>query len=180
MSDNTVNKNVDLKKRCSLAYEIVGTMVTALVFLAIVFCFLFRVVSVEGDSMQPTLLDQERLLITCGYVKPQHSDIVVVSRDDNVPLIKRVIACEGDSVVIRDGVVVINGKELDEPYLDSATLFSGFLDTEVTVPENCFIVLGDNRGNSHDSRDIGFVKAKDIMGKVICRIFPIDKLGAVN
>lgn len=183
MEEHTATvKNQEVEKRCAFAYEIVGTMVTALVFLAVVFCFLFRVVSVDGDSMLPTLMDQERLLLTCGYSAPQHGDIVVVSRDEKEPLIKRVIACAGDTIVIRDGVVVLNGTVLDEPYLDSATITdAGIFKTEAVVPENCFVVLGDNRENSHDSRAIavGFVDVKDIMGKIVCRIWPIDKFGSV-
>ncbi len=189
MDNHHSSKNQqNTEKAYAFAYEVVGTMVTALVALALVFCFAFRMVSVDGNSMKSTLENEDRLLLVHPYSAPKHGDIVVVARDNNEPLIKRVIACGGDTIVIREGVVILNGSRLDEPYLDKACLLEGKLTppydltTEVTVPAGCYIVMGDNRMDSYDSRyaGIGFVELKDIMGKAIWRIWPTEKFGAVD
>ena len=188
--DNNIpsKKPKNAEKPYAFAYEVVGTMVTALVALALVFCFAFRVVSVDGNSMNTTLENADRLLLVHPYSAPTHGDIVVISRGDKEPLIKRVIACGGDTIVIKEGIVMLNGSPLDEPYLDETCLLEGGLTppfdltTEVTVPEGCYVVMGDNRLDSYDSRyaGVGFVELKDIMGKTLWRIWPTDKFGTVD
>lgn len=176
-------------------YEWIEAAVVSLVCVALVYCFLFRVVGVDGESMQMTLMDQDRLLLTSGYEQVTRGDIVVISRELKQditaadgggrtvmlePLIKRVIAVEGDTLFIEDGQVYLNGELLSEPYLNQTTPAFELSGT-VTVPEGHVFVMGDNRWDSHDSRwnDIGFVEVGDIVGKVFWRIWPLSSFGAV-
>lgn len=164
------------------AFEWVEAAVFALIAIALVFAFLLRTVGVDGDSMNNTLIDQDKLILSSYPYIPQRGDIVVINRTDEEPLIKRVIAVAGDTLDIDDesGEVILNGEVLDEPYLDCKTnraAFSG----EVVIPEGCVFVMGDNRPASHDSRytDIGFVSISDIMGKALLRIAPLSKFGSI-
>ena len=176
-------------------YEWIEAAVVSLVCVALVYCFLFRVVGVDGESMQMTLMDQDRLLLTSGYEQVTRGDIVVISRELKPdvtaadgggktvmlePLIKRVIAVGGDTLSIEDGQVYLNGELLSEPYLNQTTPAFELSGT-VTVPEGNVFVMGDNRWDSHDSRwnDIGFVEVGDIVGKVFWRIWPLSSFGAV-
>ena len=164
----------------STLYEWIEAAVVSLVCVSLVFCFLFRVVGVDGESMQTTLMNRDRLLLTSGYEEVTRGDIVVISRGMEEPLIKRIVAAEGDTLSIEDGRVILNGEELPEPYLNQTTpAFE--LEGTVTVPEGHVFVMGDNRWDSHDSRwnDIGFVEVSDIVGKVFWRIWPLASFGTV-
>jgi signal peptidase I len=92
-------------------------------------------------------------------------------------LIKRVIAGPNDTIEIVNGVVKVNGVVLHEPYIYSPTNKTVPLET---VPEGKYFVMGDNRSVSYDSRDLGFVSEEDIIGKVIFRFMPLNKIGTVN
>jgi len=97
-----------------------------------------------------------------------------------VSYIKRVIAVEGDHVKIEDGKVYLNGKELDEPYLRKGITTEGGNYTDITVPEGCVFVMGDNRPHSTDSRSFGCVPVEKIESKVLIRFWPLNKFGKVN
>ena len=163
-------------KRYAGLYEWVEIITTALIAITLIFTFLFRLVNVDGTSMETTLHDRERLILSCLPYTPERGDIVVISRGaDDEPLIKRVIGLAGDTVGIdsTSGKVYLNGKILEEPYIHVSTspeLMKG----EVTVPEGMVFVLGDNRGVSLDSRSqvIGPAETKKVLGKVIFRLFP--------
>ena len=171
-------------------YEWVEAAVFSLVIVAIIFCLFFRVVGVDGESMQNTLMDLDRLLLTSGYTEAEYGDIVVISRGGAEPLIKRVVAKEGDTIKIEDETVYVQkaGEEtfspLSEPYTYLDPYGPYILDVmeSVTVPEGHVFVLGDNRRNSHDSRaeDIGCVDMDDILGKAFWRIWPIAEFGAIE
>ncbi len=164
------------------AEAIIFAMLLATVFCA---CF-FRMVTVDGDSMLNTLHNKDSLLmVNAFYNEPQYGDIVVVQQGDDAPLIKRVIAKEGDTIAI-DPVteeVILNGQVLEEPYLDFSTPTLYGFTGPYTVPEDSVFVMGDNRVNSHDSRDldgIGAVHKDDIMGKAIFRVLPIADIGTIG
>ncbi len=163
-------------------FEWMEAAVFALIAISIVFAIGVRTVGVEGDSMNYTLLDGDKLLLSRWWYEPQHGDIVVVRRPDDEPLIKRVIACEGDHLDIDEltGMVILNGEELHESYLYCSTPREGFTG-EVIVPEGYVFVMGDNRINSMDSRhpSIGFIAVEDIMGKALWRIAPMDVFGPI-
>ena len=169
----------------SAIYEWLEAAVFSLVFVVILFTFMFRIVGVDGESMQDTLMDKDRLILTDLFYKPSYGDIVVINRYTDEPLVKRIIAVGGDVIDVdpNTGKVILNGKVLDEPYIDVKTPRNEMTGA-VEVPEGYVFVMGDNRGNSHDSRmtDIGnngFINVKDIMGKAIFRIFPLNKIGGL-
>ena len=150
------------------------------VVVILVSVLLFRVVIVSGPSMKNTLVDGDWLILLSSavYGEPKQGDIIVASKEsfeDGEPIIKRVIATEGQQVDIdfETGEVRIDGELLQEPYIKELTMtnFEHGLEYPVTVPEGCVFLMGDNRNNSTDSRyaDIGCVKTADILGKVIMR-----------
>lgn len=174
--------------------EWVEAIITSVVAVIILFTFVFRIVGVEGISMMPTLHGGgdgtmgDRIILTHLFYTPQQGDIVVVTKPDtntdNVPIIKRVIATEGQTVDINydEGKVYVDGQELDEPYINEPTYHQGDVDFPVTVPEGCVFVMGDNRNHSLDSRfsSVGMVDNRYILGKAIFRILPFDRMGVVN
>ncbi len=149
--------------------------------LILVFLLLFRVVVVSGTSMNNTLLDGDYLLLLSStfYHDPQQGDIIVASKesfDNGAPIVKRVIATEGQEVDIDfdAGIVYVNGVALDEPYTLTPTDNDEGIQFPVTVPKGCLFVLGDNRNGSKDSRhpEIGFIDKREVLGKVFFLFVP--------
>ena len=163
------------EKKFSLKSEIISWLWTIGIALAIVFVvntFIARVMTVEGESMTNTLQNRERIITTSLYGELKRGDIVVIRRENDVPLIKRVIAVGGDTIQILEDGVYVNGTRLEEPYVNPEetpkyTNVSEELKNGTTVPEGTVFVMGDNRNHSTDSRVIGFVPEGDIIGKVI-------------
>lgn len=157
-------------------FELFETVIAALVVVTVLFTFFFRVFDVDGPSMKPTLEHNDKLVVsTVGY-KAKVGDIVVISEtgDLDEPIVKRIVAVGGDTVDINftTGVVTVNGTE--EDYSDELTTQQFDIAFPVTVPEGSVFVLGDNRGNSLDSRStrVGCVDERYIVGKVLFRFFP--------
>ena len=141
----------------------------------------FRVVVVSGSSMYHTLMDGDLLLLLSNtfYTDPQYGDIVVLSKqsfDGGAPIVKRIIATEGQTVDIdfSSGLVYVDGQPLDEPYTYTPTNTSGGTTFPLTVEEGCVFVMGDNRNESRDSRypEIGQVDEREILGKAIFLMTP--------
>lgn len=158
-------------------FEVFQAIISALVVITILFTFAFRVVNVDGTSMKPTLQNNDKVIVsTVGY-EPQRGDIVVISSTDGLrePIVKRIVAVGGDTVDINftTGVVTVNGTE--EDYTDELTSQQFDIAFPITVPQGTVFVLGDNRGNSLDSRStrVGCVDERLIVGKVLFRFFPI-------
>lgn len=166
--------------------EYVDTVVTAIVAVALLSTFAVRVVRVDGHSMEPTLLDGERLITTNFLYDPEHGDIVVIDAyiPHGLPLIKRVIGVAGDTIDIdfEAGVVYRNGQALEEPYTAEPTWTYEGVDFPLTVPDGTLFVMGDNRNHSSDSRlpDIGCVDVRDVLGKSVWRIAPLARMGSVE
>ena len=147
----------------------------------VILLLLFRVVIVDGPSMENTLKHGDYLLLLSNvfYQDPQVGDIVVLSKEsfkDGEPIIKRVIATEGQKVAIdfTTGIVYVDDVALDEPYTKTPTTLTGNMPEYVIVDEGCVFVMGDNRNNSRDSRfsDIGMVDRREIIGKALLICFP--------
>ena len=166
-------------------FEWVETLVTAFFAVILFFTFVFRLAAVNGESMLPTLVDKDRLIVSYLFYTPKNGDIVIVNNDNPAlekVIVKRVIATEGQTVDIDfdNGEVKVDGKVLQEDYINNLTLLDeGGHSYPVTVPENCVFVMGDNRMYSTDSRSplVGFVPEDEILGKVSLRIFPFSRFG---
>lgn len=155
--------------------------------------FLFAPVSVDGESMFPTLEDQDRLILN-KIEQVDRFDVIVFPSpgDPEKQYIKRVIGLPGDEIMVSDDVLYINGEAVDEWYLDpsQADLSEGQSFTEdftlasrtgfETVPEGSYFVLGDNRINSRDSRYFGFIDADDVIGTTSLRIWPFNSFGFIE
>mgnify|MGYP002528881029 CR=1 FL=1 len=170
-------------------YDWMQSLVFALIICILVFVFLFRIVDVSGDSMNPTLTNGDKLVVSDVFYKPKQGDIVIFRKDEYKPeaLVKRVIATEGQTVEIDfdRGRVYVDGELLDEPYIAEPTRNQLDFKGAQTVPEGCVFVMGDNRNHSEDSRfsDVGCVKKEAVLGKVLLVIFPgrqTNELGAVT
>lgn len=164
-------------------YEWVEIITASLIAITLVFTLLFRLVDVDGTSMETTLHHRERLVLSCLPYTPERGDIVVISRGvDNEPLIKRVIGLAGDTVSIdaESGAVYLNGEVLDEPYIQVSTAPER-MQGEVTVPDGEVFVMGDNRsaGRSLDSRTFGCIGEEHLIGKVVFRVGPLNRFGGL-
>ncbi|WP_079988318.1 signal peptidase I [Anaerotruncus rubiinfantis] len=184
---NSLNASEKRKNAMNELYEWIESSVFAVILILLVFTFFVRTAFVSGSSMVPTLHDGERLILQqIGYTDPQYGDIIVIDRtqSDEPPIIKRVIGKEGDLIDIdfENGVVVRNGKVLDEPYVNEPTLTERDVEFPVEVPEGTLFVLGDNRNHSADSRtqDIGMIDLHRVMGKAVFRFFPLGNAGAIT
>ena len=189
--NNSVPSQADnrrLKGAMAEVYEWLEAVAFALAIVVLLFTFIFRIVSVSGDSMLPTLQDANRVLVSCLFYTPKENDIVIIVNPEdaeyNKPLVKRVIATGGQYIQIVDGVAYVDGDPKVIPGLESILNAGNAFDfTEpVFVPEGYVFVMGDNRNNSLDSRDarIGLVDVNRIIGKVQFRIYPFDKFGKVG
>ena len=145
----------------------------------LVFLLLFRVVVVSGPSMNNTLLNGDYLLLISStfYSEPQAGDVVVASKDsfeNGVPIVKRVIATEGQVVDLLDGYVYVDGVKLNESYTLGSTYANGGTQFPLTIDEGCVFVMGDNRTVSMDSRNprIGLLDKREILGKAIFLFLP--------
>ena len=177
----------------------VHDLMCMLLVMMLLFLVVFRVILVTGDSMFTTLWDGDYLLLVselfCG--DPEPGDIVVISKqsfDNGSPIVKRVIATEGQTVDIdfESGTVYVDGKALREPYIHNETTNEEGTVFPLTVAENCIFVLGDNRAVSLDSRSpqIGQIDRREVLGKAICLMIPgthhgqllpdYSRIGAVN
>ena len=169
-----------------MVYELLHDLIYIIAVVTLVFVFFMRMVSVEGPSMTPTLLDGDRLTLLSNtlYTQPKAGDVVVASvptYSDGEAIVKRVIAVEGQEVDIRYdasgvGTVYVDGEALDEPYINEAMGYPLYetISFPTTVPEGCVFVMGDNRNHSADSRytDIGIFDERYIMGKALMVVWP--------
>lgn len=187
MADQDVEQEVTQEKP-DVVEEIcdwINSVLFGIFVVLIIFTFVVKQVRVDGSSMEPTLETGQRLFVSNWFYTPENGDIVVAKSESlNKDIIKRVIAKEGQVVDIdfENGIVYVDGEQLYEPYIKDLTKRDELgHDYPVTVPEDCYFVMGDNRMNSKDSRspEVGFINNKDIFGKAIFRWLPIKKFGGL-
>lgn len=147
----------------------------------LIFLLFFRIIVVSGSSMYDTLIDGDYLLLVSNlfYKNPEYGDIVVASKesfDDGYPIIKRVIATEGQLVDIdfEEGIVYVDGTALQEDYTYTPTNVEEGMKFPLVVEDGCLFVMGDNRNGSKDSRnpEIGLVDTREILGKAVFLFLP--------
>lgn len=178
------------KKKNSLreAVEYAESLAVVFVVMLLIFTFIARPATVDGESMMPTLQNGERLVISNLFYEPTAGDIVVLcgeaDREEGKNLIKRIIATEGQTIDIdfEAGEVYVDGQKLDEPYILEPTYLDEGTEFPLTVPEGEIFVMGDNRNGSRDSRSltVGTVKEEYIVGHVLFRFFPFDRFGKIS
>ena len=163
--------------------EIVQALALAVVISVVLNLFVVQVTEVRQNSMVPTLLQNDRVLVSkldYRFGVPLRGDIIVFNPpipDATIPYVKRVIAVAGETVDLRNGNVFVNGKQVDFPQAHGATqpqapqIVYPFI-----VPDGQIFVMGDNRTFSSDSRTFGPVPVGNIIGKVILRFWPFDRL----
>ena len=162
--------------------ELAGSFLPAIVLALVIHLFLAQSTIVYGESMEPNLDTAQRLVVekvSYHLHGPMRGDIVILPDPTGgpIPLIKRVVGLPGERVSISGGRVYVNGLPLDESYLSQSTAGEG---RSWQVPPLQLFVLGDNRGNSKDSRYFGTVPVDSIIGHAVFRFWPPDKLGAVR
>ena len=197
------------QRRVDMLYDFIEIFAFTLIGVFILVSFFFRYSVVDGGSMMNTLMDEEILILRSFLYEPEAGDIVVVqdrSTDLKDPIVKRIIATEGQRVKFTRDAVYVDGVKLDEPYVYTLDYDNPFGDDdvyrysvypsdallsivtdredgvfyEITVPENQIFVMGDHRNNSKDSRDVGTLHEDAIIGKVVLRLFPFDKYGKIE
>ena len=180
------SKNPSGAKSRAEVYDWIQCIIFALVFCVLLFVFAVRMVNVVGHSMVPTLEQSDKVVISNLFYHPKQGDVVVLRKQTLMqePIVKRIIATEGQTVDIDfdDGVVYVDGKALDEPYVNEPVHDRENFEGKITVPEGCVFVMGDNRNASTDSRDsrLGMVDERYILGHVQSVVFPISDFGTVK
>lgn len=167
-------------------FDWLESIVQAIVFVTILMTFFVRLVNVEGTSMLNTLFNADKVLVLkYGYV-PKKNDVVVITpvNQVDVPIIKRVIATEGDTLSIdfSDGSVYVNGEKLNETYIKERMWVQGDGEIPSVIPEGYCFVMGDNRNHSLDSRfkELGLVPNDRVVGNAKVIVYPFDRFGVIK
>lgn len=170
--------------------DIIQTLLMVFAVFLVVYVFLFRPFQVNGDSMYPNFHDKEYILtniITLRFNNPKLGDVIVFKAPPNLDkdYIKRIIGTPGDQIALKNGDVYLNGKLLnEEKYVNpSIKTYGGTFIKEgetFTTPNDSYFVMGDNRLESSDSREWGFVPVKLIIGKSFFAYWPLEQIGNVE
>ncbi|MHB1152753.1 MAG: signal peptidase I [Eubacteriales bacterium] len=185
-SDNSSGK-IDLT---SSVFEWIELFVFSFSIVLIIMTFAVRHSPVIGSSMAHTLEENDILLVSGVMYKPEQDDVIVFQSPAvgyNEPLVKRIIAVGGQEINIdfSTWTVLVNGEKLDETYVnfeEGRNMLSSNMQFPLIIPEGYVFVMGDNRNHSLDSRNsiVGLVDERYIIGRVIFRVYPFDKIGPVT
>ena len=166
-------------------YDWIRCIVFAIAIVVICLTFVFRLVDVEGTSMNDTLETNDKVVVTNLFYTPHNNDIVVISHAEEYekPIIKRVIAVEGQTIKLdyENEKIIVDGIEISEPYIKGTTFSGNFGNSIIpeVIPEGKIFVMGDNRQVSLDSRStkIGLIDVDDVIGKAQLVAFPFNHFG---
>lgn len=156
-------------------------VIIAIAVILFLMLYVISVTQVVGNSMYPTLQNGEILVINkfkYRFQEVKREEIISLKYADTKYLIKRVIGLPGEKLKIEDNVLYINDEVYKEEYISDILEYPDFDLKDLgydTIPENMYLVLGDNRPDSLDSREIGLIKKEDIIGKISIRFWPINK-----
>lgn len=190
--DPEENKNVlaqMAKYTVNFFMDFLETIVVALSIFVIIYLFLVQPHEVKGGSMEPTFHNNEYILtdkISFRFQTPRRGDVVIFKapRNPELDYIKRIIGLPGEQVRIEKGHIYINDTLLTEPYIDSPSIIfpGGYMQEGValTIPQEEYFVMGDNRQHSSDSREFGPVKRNTIIGRAFIRYWPLAVFGPVS
>lgn len=156
----------------ALKYIVVGICVFLL------FIFVIGLQQVVGPSMSPTLKEGSVVVVNKLNKKPKRAQVIVVSQSEKY-MVKRVIGLPGEYIEYRDNTLYVNGEKYEETYLNDDVVTEDFSLKDLNhtiIPDGMYLVLGDNRMDSTDSRDYGLIKKDQIIGKVIISIWPLNKI----
>ena len=171
----------------SIIWSWIWSFIVAFIIVGAVYIFLGRPFTVSGASMYPTLHNGDRMILSKIGDINRFDVVVLKAPDENVEYIKRVIGMPGDTLEMKQGVLYINGKKIEQPFINTEALQKQtvFIDDftlqtltgETKIPEGKYFVMGDNRGVSKDSRMIGLIDRKAIEGKAVFTIWPMNQFG---
>lgn len=177
-------------KKKDILKEIAGWVIYILIIMAltyVIITFVGQRTKVDGHSMEPTLFHGDNLIVdklTYRFKDPSRYDVIVFpyQHAENTYYIKRIIGLPGETVQVKDGAVYINGELLDEDFGSEPMEKSGIAAEPITLGEDEYFVLGDNRNHSSDSRDpsVGVLTRDQLIGRAWVRIYPFDKMGVVR
>lgn len=195
IDEEAIHMEKQVKEKNEL-WEWTKALLIAFAIAAVIRYFLFTPIAVDGESMMPTLEDGDRMIVNkIGYKigEPERFDIVVFHAPEQKNYIKRVIGLPGDTVEYKNDQLYINGDPIDEPYLDAykeqiieGTLTEDFtlMDIDVSlnneIPKGYVFVMGDNRRYSKDSRHIGLIDQKEIIGNTSLIFWPFNDIKFVK
>lgn len=171
----------------SIIWSWIWSFIVAFIIVGAVYIFLGRPFTVSGASMYPTLHNGDRMILSKIGDINRFDVVVLKAPDENVEYIKRLIGMPGDTLELKQGVLYINGKKIEQPFINTEALQKQtvFIDDftlqsltgETKIPEGKYFVMGDNRGVSRDSRMIGLIDRKAIEGKAVFTIWPMNQFG---
>lgn len=174
----------------SILKELMGWLLYIIIIVGaayLIVTFVGQRTQVSGSSMETTLSDGDQLIvdkISYRFRDPKRYDIIVFpyQYEPNTYYIKRIIGLPGETVQIIDGYIYIDGEQLDENYGNELMNDPGIAAEPLTLGEDEYFVLGDNRNNSQDSRavNVGVIHRKDILGRAWIRIWPLDSMGVIR